>query len=882
MRMKLVLILSLPIVFVCSGKSVVHAEAVADLVPFVLPFDDASGGITNLSHLNHIPAGKHGSIRVDENGHFQAGGEPIRFWGVNITSHSSFTSADNARNVAARLAKFGVNLVRFHHMDFGWSGLSTASLIDYPQGNSRNLNAENLARLDYVIHQLKQQGIYTNLNLLNSRFFYPADGLPDAVSQMNWKERHVLGFFNQDFRDLEKEYARQLLSHTNPHTGLTYAEDPAIAMVEINNENGIFQQYFSGAIDDWPDVFRRQLADHWNAWLRERYVGDGELETAWGAKTGTKVSDTLLRNGDFISGSDHWNVEWHGGAAGTIRADSSQGRGGVRWEVTTPGVENWHAQLNQGSLSLTKGTPYTLTFSARSGHEVNLGVALQQHHGNFRIIESRRYKLNDQWQEFEFQFYADGDDENMRIIFNGFGAQSAVVHLADVSFTTGGRVGMPSSDESLKAGTLHLNRRDRAYPEARSRDWSAFLRDLEYAYWRELRDYVKETLGFQGLVAGTAIMNSPPTAQALFDFADGHAYWQHPVFPGKAWDPVNWRVGTESMVNNPHNTTLGSLARQRLQGLPFTVSEYQHASPNPFSSEGPLLVAAYGALQDWDGVMMFAYDAGRNDNWDTRRVDNFFSMNAHPTKMAAMLAGALIFRRGDVSPAEQEVAIPFNADSELNILATKGTGWNVANASHLEVPRELALQHRLTLDLSGEQRPSTPLPTSEGPVYRADTGQLIWDVSRSDKGVVTVNSPHSKAVVGFIDDRSFDLDGVHISVGATRRDWTTVSIHAMDGRFDQPEHPARLLVITTGMMENTDMPWNETGDSVGSTWGKPPTRIEVIPATLDLPFAASRIRAWALNETGQRMSEMPVIENTDHARLELGQAPTLWYEIEVR
>lgn len=39
--------------------------------------------------------------------------------------------------------------------------------------------------------------------------------------------------------ELQKDYARQLLTHRNPYTGLEYRNDPAIVIVEINNENAL-------------------------------------------------------------------------------------------------------------------------------------------------------------------------------------------------------------------------------------------------------------------------------------------------------------------------------------------------------------------------------------------------------------------------------------------------------------------------------------------------------------------------------------------------------------------------------------------------------------------------------------------------------------------
>lgn len=55
-------------------------EAVATVFPFVLPWDDASPSVTNISHWLHKPAGKFGHIRVSADGHLYAGKQRIRFF----------------------------------------------------------------------------------------------------------------------------------------------------------------------------------------------------------------------------------------------------------------------------------------------------------------------------------------------------------------------------------------------------------------------------------------------------------------------------------------------------------------------------------------------------------------------------------------------------------------------------------------------------------------------------------------------------------------------------------------------------------------------------------------------------------------------------------
>jgi hypothetical protein len=850
------------------------------MVPFVLPFDDASSGITNIGEqLNHVPAGKFGVIKVDAQGHFAAGDERVRFLGVNITASSTVTSKANAERVAKRLAKFGVNLVRFHHMD---NHFGAKSIINYAAGTSRTLDAENLDKLDYFIYQLKLNGIYTNLNLLNSREFSAADGLPAEISQLTWKQSHVLGYVNAPFRALEKEYASLLIGHKNPYTNLTYAEDPAVAFVEINNENGIFQQYFDGSLDNWPQVFRAQLNSKWNDWLATKYATTAGLESAWGA-VDEPLGAEKLANNNFSDGISNWNLEQHDTAKASTTIGNFDGRSGVQIKVTQVGSASWNVQLNQGSLAIVKDQLYTLGFWAKADTNRTLGIAVGQAYDPWVTFESRNYSITNSWQYFEIHFIANQSDSNVRVNFNGFGNQLATVYLSDVSFKTGGVIGKLPAGENLAAKNISNNLRAEGYTTGRNKDWAAFLRELETAYWGDMQNHIKTTVGYRGLVTGTAIMNTPPGTHKQFDFADAHAYWQHPVFPTADWDSVNWTVENQSMVNT-FNNTLAGLAKQRIHGMPFTISEYQHSTPNSFGSEGPLLVAAYGALQDWDGIMMFAYDAAENDNWGSGFFNDFFSMNAHPTKMANMLIAATIFRRGDVAAAQAQLLMNFDPATELDILASKGSGWNIANGSHLNVPNDVPLTKRVALDVSATPQGQATAPAaSTARTLTADTGELQWNLDLASQGLVTINTAKTKAVIGFINNRSQQLGSVSINVAATTRNWATVSLTAVSGSFADANAAARILVVATGDAENTNMQWKSAAkNSVGTQWGKSPTLVEVIPVAIDLPYASARTKVWVLDETGQRKSELPVTDSAGKAQLTLnGATASLWYEIEV-
>jgi hypothetical protein len=849
-------------------------------VGFVLPFDDKSIGITNVgSLLNHVPAGKYGAIKIDANGHFVAGTERERFLGVNITAGSTMPSHANAEKIAQRLAKFGVNLVRFHHMD---NHFGAESIINYSAGTSRSLNSANIEKLDYFINQLKLNGIYVDLNLINSREFLPADGLPAELSQLTWKQAHVLGFVNDNFRNLEKEYARNFLTHKNPYTNLTYVEDPTIAFVEINNENGFFQQYYDGSVDKWPSVFRTMLNTKWNAWLAAKYTSTTVLEAAWGAMDESLGAEKLA-NSDFSAGIANWNFEQHDTATGTAQRGAFDGRTALKITVTQAGSASWNIQLNQAAQTLVKDKLYTLGFWAKADNARSLSVALGMSEDPWTTFETRTYSLDTSWKYFETSFISNVSNTKARINFNGFGNQLATVYLANLSFKSGGVIGKLPSGKTLEAKNINSNLRSEGYTNGRALDWADFLRSVESAYWLDMKNYIKTDLKFSGLVTGTAIMNSPPSAQKQMDFADAHAYWQHPQFPGADWDGVNWKVNNVSMVNSI-NSTISSLSKQHIKGMPFTISEYQHASPVAYSAEGPLFAAAYGALQDWDGIMFFAYDSNGNDNWAAGYFSDFFSMNAHPTKMANMLIAANIFRRGDVAAAKKLVAMNWDTATELSVLANNGSAWNVANGSHLNVPDDIPLTNRFALDVSTTPKSLSVAPApSTNTTITSDTNELIWNRSIADKGVITINTAKTKSVIGFVNGRSFALGNVTIAVAPTTFNWVTASLTLQQGDFTQPLGAAKLLMVLTGNVENTNMGWTDaTHTSVSNNWGKSPTIIEVIPATIDLPFPSAKTKAWSLDETGQHKTQLIVNDNNGKARLVLdGTTATLWYEVEV-
>jgi hypothetical protein len=226
------------------------------------------------------PVAPDGPRMTVKDGHFSLAGRRFRAWGVNLSFNANLPAPEDAAMVADRLAAAGVNAVRMHHMDSA----------KYPRGlwhrdGGFRLDPEGLARLDRFIAELARSGIRVNLNLhVGAKYSAMLDSVPESPTHY---DKCCLQFVPQ-LQQAWRDYARMLLGHRNPQRGgLRYAEDPAIAWVEISNENSF---WFGGDLDrirNAPEsgFYRTMLDRQYTAWLLARHTDAAGLRKAWNVKS---------------------------------------------------------------------------------------------------------------------------------------------------------------------------------------------------------------------------------------------------------------------------------------------------------------------------------------------------------------------------------------------------------------------------------------------------------------------------------------------------------------------------------------------------------------------------------------------------------------------
>lgn len=243
-------------------------------------------GILNFSHLLDAPAGKHGYVKVKDGHLFFENGQRARFLGFNIATRSNTPDHATAEKLAERFASMGVNVIRLHAADApigdepcSWSSCREAPLLDYEKGTSRLFNPEGLDRFDYLAAKLKEKGIYMHIDLIVARQFLEGDGLDYPGGVASCMKRYPM--YNTRLIELQKEYAKELLCHVNPYTGLALKDDPAVITVQINNEESAIKGNMGGDQSEEMKPYREEVARRFGNFLLMKYHTRERLAQAW-------------------------------------------------------------------------------------------------------------------------------------------------------------------------------------------------------------------------------------------------------------------------------------------------------------------------------------------------------------------------------------------------------------------------------------------------------------------------------------------------------------------------------------------------------------------------------------------------------------------------
>ncbi len=820
-------------------------------------------------------------VSIDNQGHFSVNGKRIRFFGTNAVTGGAFPTKSKAWFVAGRLRKMGFNLVRFHHMDNHWS---TESLFIRGQG-TRHLNPTTLDRLENFIAALKRNGIYADINLHVSRTFEPMDGVPDADSIRNFAKG--VSYFDPILIALQKEYARELLTHVNPYTHQTLANDPVMAMVEITNENSLFRMWRDGKLrhfsqgGDLAIRHVRMLDSLWQAFLTDRYGTTENLRASWDAGSHPEGAQDFIYGGGFETNPtlNRWQLELHNGARGTMGITTVEPFSGLilaKVSITQADGINWHVQWKQIGLSLVKDSLYTVSFAARADAPKKITVAVMKDVSPWTSFSVATLQLTSGWQTFTLSFRAPEECHgNVRLSFE-LGASTGTYRFDEIHMRFSGIAGLLQG-KSFENGTVR--RIDyancAAFSDNRVKDMTAFYLKIEDEFFADMTHYLKNNLGVRCPIVGTNwnVGVGDLIVQSKLDYVDNHGYWDHPQFPHIPWSSTDWLINNTPMVLDENGGTIPYLfGGIGFAGKPFTVSEYNHPFPNRYQTEGVLFLTGYSAFYNSDAIMFFDY-SDKSDDWETDKIDSYFSLHRNTAMMALMPSCARAFREGWIQPSREEIHL--NYSQEQVLLSPK---WDAGHWQGMSLfPRKLALQHAVRNTSFDSPDPLDPegLPAEPQPPYASDTGELLWNT----KGIFRVATPRFVGLTGFLQNFTGLCSGNLTLLSAA--DFATLTWLSLTG--DSLSRARRSLLTLSTKAQNTGMIW-DGAHTIHNNWGTPPTEVYPTRVNLWLKIEADSIRVYPLDEKGRELTQFKTYtpDSKGRFRVILNQFTnqTVWFGIE--
>jgi hypothetical protein len=326
----------------------------------------------------------------------------------------------------------------------------------------------------------------------------------------------------------------------------------------------------------------------------------------------------------------------------------------------------------------------------------------------------------------------------------------------------------------------------------------AFLHGAWVAQCRSLKSFQRK-LSPHGLLAGSN-MGLPVLADldgdAKLDYMDTHAYWDHPQvwnIPGSWSDIAHAPFDDRAQLKAPfEGSLLFNLSQAAVEGKPLLVTEWNDCFPNQYRLEGPVLMAAYASLQDWDGLLQFASTA----ELPGAVALSQFNINTRPDNEALYQLGALVFRRGLLKAAPLAVVEPV---SDAQVLG--GGSRSDWLFEHPWLPLAVKVAKRFT---GAKAQPLPALDQAQAYDHpdqqRVDSssGELSLDYGA---GRLRVDSPQVQGFAGALGGaEGLETAGLRLSVDAAHP-WAGVLAASLDGK--PLAQSRRLMLVAVGRCENT-------------------------------------------------------------------------------
>jgi hypothetical protein len=245
-----------------------------------------------------------------------------------------------------------------------------------------------------------------------------------------------------------------------------------------------------------------------------------------------------------------------------------------------------------------------------------------------------------------------------------------------------------------------------------------------------------------------------------------------------------------------------------------------------------------------------------------------------PVRWTQFAAGALLFLRGDVTPAHTEIRRDYAAVDLYESMRLPRSAGPLFTPGF---PASEFLRHRVRIGSFDGRATAPPIEDATRRVL-SDTGELAWVTTTAQTGLVTVDTERTQSLIGFVSAHPAGLR--HLSAEVSNR-FCALQLTSLE---DTPIADAtRLLLVTGARVENTGLRWNMIRTVVEDI-GHAPSLIEPVSGRIVLRNlrGAKSVSVSALDGASRPLGDPLRAELTaDGWSFPIGTTTTPWYEITV-
>lgn len=352
-----------------------------------------------------------------------------------------------------------------------------------------------------------------------------------------------------------------------------------------------------------------------------------------------------------------------------------------------------------------------------------------------------------------------------------------------------------------------------------------------------------------------------------FDYVDNHGYHDHQTYPVKKWSyPMGFR--NTGAIPDGRGGGIDKMMATRIFGKPFSISEYNFCFPNRYRAECGMIYGAYAALQDWD--MLFRYNyAERYPEQGPGRTGVAYDLRNDPMQLLSEKLIALLFLRGDVSPAKLKLPILVRPDVPSRLSCDAGYPAHIAMAGMVGQIGSVVADSATPDTVFDSENPDSFLKELKSlPEWGKAKLDLPERLARSSTGEIllhgagermTVVTPRTEALLKY---QAGELSGKYLKID-NQAGFVLVSASAMDGKdLHDSKHILLFHLTNSG---NTGTRFSNRTMTRLEAPGKFPALLRHGVAEVSLTLSGqAEVKLYAVGLDGARMTEIPVRKNGEN------------------